>query len=320
MAIKINGSTVISDSQAITSTSTISATGNVTAGNLVTGGTLSVTGNITGGNIIGTIASGSSNVSAGNLNVAGVGSVGSLRIAGYGNVINASGVWVGSNSGLQGTTGSTGAQGTAGSNGAQGTAGSNGAQGTTGSTGAQGATGPSTAINATAVSTGTFYPVFVAAAGSNQTPSIRTAATAFSFDAATNTLTVTSTSAQYADIAECYRSDEEYEPGTVVEFGGDAEVTMATTDMSKRVAGVITTDPAYLMNSQLSDGIVAAVALTGRVPCKVVGKVSKGDIMVSAGNGQARAEADPKVGTVIGKALENFDGDQGVIEVVVGRF
>jgi hypothetical protein len=74
------------------------------------------------------------------------------------------------------------------------------------------------------------------------------------------------------------------------------------------------------MNSQLSDGIVAAVALTGRVPCRVVGPVSKGDIMVSAGNGQARAEADPKVGTVIGKALENFDGDQGVIEVVVGRF
>jgi hypothetical protein len=160
----------------------------------------------------------------------------------------------------------------------------------------------------------------VAAAGSNQTPSIRTTATAFSFNAATNTLTVTSTSAQYADIAECYRSDEDYEPGTVVEFGGDAEVTMATTDMSKRVAGVITTDPAYLMNSQLNDGIVAAVALTGRVPCRVVGPVSKGDIMVSAGNGQARAEADPKVGTVIGKALENFDGDQGVIEVVVGRF
>jgi hypothetical protein len=73
------------------------------------------------------------------------------------------------------------------------------------------------------------------------------------------------------------------------------------------------------MNAGLAGDIVVARALTGRVPCSVIGPVRKGDMMVSAGNGQARAEADPAVGTVIGKALEDFDGDTGVIEVVVGR-
>ena len=62
-----------------------------------------------------------------------------------------------------------------------------------------------------------------------------------------------------------------------------------------------------------------AIALQGRVPTKVRGKVRKGDMMVSAGNGFARAEANPTVGSVIGKSLENFDGETGVIEVAVGR-
>ena len=60
-------------------------------------------------------------------------------------------------------------------------------------------------------------------------------------------------------------------------------------------------------------------SLTGRVPCSVIGSVRKGDMMVAAGNGQARAEANPAIGTVIGKALEDFAGESGVIEVVVGR-
>jgi hypothetical protein len=73
------------------------------------------------------------------------------------------------------------------------------------------------------------------------------------------------------------------------------------------------------MNSGLEGEHVVAVALTGRVPCRVLGTVRKGDMMVSAGNGYARAEDNPRIGTVIGKALEDFDGDSGVIEVVVGR-
>ncbi len=133
-----------------------------------------------------------------------------------------------------------------------------------------------------------------------------------------NTIFGLSTSAQYADLAECYSSDAEYEPGTVVMFGGDAEVTICSENMTQRVAGVVSTNPAYLMNDGLQ-GTRVAVALQGRVPTRVLGSVKKGDMMVSAGNGRARAEAYPVIGSVIGKALEDFSGVEGVIEVVIGR-
>jgi len=127
-------------------------------------------------------------------------------------------------------------------------------------------------------------------------------------------------SAQYADLAEKYTADAAYAPGTVVVFGGTAEVTVDAVDSDRRVAGIVSTNPAYIMNDGLAATFVATVALTGRVPCQVVGTVRKGDMMVAAGLGRARAEADPRVGTVIGKALEDFDGTEGTIEVVVGRF
>jgi hypothetical protein len=135
-----------------------------------------------------------------------------------------------------------------------------------------------------------------------------------------NTIFAKSTSAQYADLAEKYTADAEYAPGTVVVFGGTAEVTVNTVDADPRVAGVVSTNPSYIMNGGLEGEHVATVALTGRVPCQVIGTVRKGDLMVAAGLGRARSEADPKVGTVIGKALEDFDGAEGTIEVVVGRF
>jgi hypothetical protein len=133
------------------------------------------------------------------------------------------------------------------------------------------------------------------------------------------TFTGTSTTAKYADLAECYTADAVYEPGTVVDFGGTYEVTLSDIDGSNLVAGVITTNPAHLMNSTLDAEFIAAVALTGRVPCKVTGPVRKGQMMVSAGNGRARAELNPKMGSVIGKALEDHSDGDGVIEVVVGR-
>jgi len=128
-----------------------------------------------------------------------------------------------------------------------------------------------------------------------------------------------STSAQYADLAEKYEADAEYAPGTVVHFGGEKEVAGCDVDHCTKVAGVVSTNPAYKMNDTLEAEHTAMVALTGRVPCKVTGAVAKGDMMVSAGNGHARAEADPKVGAVIGKALEAWEGGEGVIEVVVGK-
>jgi hypothetical protein len=128
-----------------------------------------------------------------------------------------------------------------------------------------------------------------------------------------------STTAKYADLAENYLADAVYEPGTVLHFDGEFEVSQCDTDMCSRVAGVVSTAPAHLMNTSLTGDNVVALALQGRVPCLVQGTVRKGDMMVSAGNGRARAEANPRVGSVIGKALEDFDGAEGVIEVVVGR-
>jgi hypothetical protein len=128
-----------------------------------------------------------------------------------------------------------------------------------------------------------------------------------------------STTASYADLAENYLADAEYAPGTVVAFGGDKEVTISGQDLDVTVAGVISTNPAYQMNSELQGEYVAAVALTGRVPCRVTGSVTKGAMMVSNGDGTARAEANPKMGSVIGKALQSFSGELGTIEIVVGR-
>jgi len=124
----------------------------------------------------------------------------------------------------------------------------------------------------------------------------------------------TATSAQYADLAEMYASDEEVEVGTVVHFVGEGKVGACDMDACRSVAGVVSTDPAYLMNSA-QDGV--ALALAGRVPTKVTGPVAAGDLMVSAGNGMARAEANPALGTVIGKAIEANEGGEGVIEVLV---
>jgi hypothetical protein len=126
--------------------------------------------------------------------------------------------------------------------------------------------------------------------------------------------------ATYSDLAEWYRADAEYEPGTVVVFGGDAEVTTTAMINDTRCAGVVTTDPAYIMNSDL-EGTRACLALAGRVPCKVVGRVKKGDMLTtSATPGYAVKALNPTLGAIIGKALEDKDtGEAGVIEIAVGR-
>ena len=146
---------------------------------------------------------------------------------------------------------------------------------------------------------------------SNASANIGSATTYF------NTIFGKATTAQYADLAENYLADADYAPGTVLDFDGTQEVTISTHDSSKRVAGVVSTNPAHLMNSTLDGAHVTAVALAGRVPTQVTGTIAKGDLMVSAGNGRARAEANPSTGTVIGKSLENFNGGEGTIEIVI---
>jgi len=125
----------------------------------------------------------------------------------------------------------------------------------------------------------------------------------------------TATSAKYADLAEKYDTDEEIQAGTVVCFGGDAEVTACDHENDHRVAGVISTDPAYMMNS---DGEGQYVALTGRVPCKVTGPVEKGDLLVSSSvKGHAKADNNALPGRIIGKAVGSNVEGEGVIEVLV---
>ena len=131
----------------------------------------------------------------------------------------------------------------------------------------------------------------------------------------------TATSAQYADLAENYLADNDYDVGTVLVFGGEQELTTTKYKGDRKVAGVVSENPAHLMNSDLQGDHVTALALQGRTPCKVIGKVEKGDIIVtSAVEGYGMVDNNPTIGTVIGKAVGTKDDDgHGIVEVVVGR-
>ena len=127
--------------------------------------------------------------------------------------------------------------------------------------------------------------------------------------------------ATYADLAEYYEGDKDYEVGTVLIFGGEKEVTLSTKTKDHRVAGVVSNTAAYTMNSGCQ-GEKVCVALQGRVLCRVVGKVEKGDLMVTSNIAGVAVSAKGAVqaGTIIGKALETYDSDHiGKIEVAVGR-
>ena len=144
--------------------------------------------------------------------------------------------------------------------------------------------------------------------------------------------------ATYADIAELYTSSEEYEPGTLVmineidqttdtdEYGRllgtpTPEVTQTKHNQDPDIFGIVTTDPAMLMNSA-AEGTTVGVALTGRVPCKVTGIIAKGDRIISSdvpGHGKSGSGLDHNWRHVVGRALESKTTlDEGIIEVVVG--
>lgn len=135
--------------------------------------------------------------------------------------------------------------------------------------------------------------------------------------------------AQYADVAERYYADDIYEPGTLVKFGGVNEITKTTDVAETSILGIISTDPYCVMNSphrrpDLTNEYHPPVALLGRVPTKIVGKVKKGDLIVSSnvhGHGMAWTEPTPApYGSVVGKAVQDKDyPEAGVIEVVAGR-
>jgi hypothetical protein len=237
----------------ITATGTITSAANVVGGNITTAGLVTATGNITGGNVLtaGSISA-TANITGGNILTAGA--VSATANITSGNVITAGTLTVNS--------------------------------------------GDST----TAIVNG----------GSNAVGNIGSSSKYF------NTVFALATSAQYADLAENYESDQELEPGTVVIFGGDQEITICTQFADARVAGVVSTHPAHLMNAG-SPG--TAVALRGKVPVKVVGAVTKGDGLVTDGTpGHARSIGlDRSYGqSVFAKAVEtNTSPGEKIISAVI---
>jgi len=285
----------------ITSTGTltsVSVSGNANVGNLGTAGLITATGNITGGNL----------VTGGQVSASGNASVLGIKTDNYyyanGVAVSFAGTYSNSNVAayLPTYTGNI----TAGNISATGNIQAANFVGT-------GAGSPvitsSGTLTISATSGVTLSNVTVLSTGSNTTAGTITGN--WSLSSGSKLI------ATYADLAEYYEADDYYEPGTVLEFGGEKEVTVAE-DGTTRVAGVVSTNPAYAMNAKCP-GIAVAIALQGRVPCKVRGKVRKGDIMVSAGNGYARPWNNAQIGMVIGKAIENFDGVEGIIEIAVGR-
>ena len=185
-----------------------------------------------------------------------------------------------------------------------------------------------TAAQPNITSTGTLTSLTVSGlvdAGSVQTSTLTTGANTTAGSITGNwTLTAGSKlEATYADLAEYYEGEADYEEGTVVSFGGTKEVHLSNEVGTRRVAGVVSTNPAYLMNAECP-GHKVAIALQGRVPCKVTGTCEKGDIMVSDGQGGATAWYHVATimhpGMTVGKAIEDKTSkEMSIIEVAVGR-
>ena len=148
-----------------------------------------------------------------------------------------------------------------------------------------------------------------------------TPTTAMTINGSTGTISGNQINANYADVAERFAADSILTPGTVVELGGANEITQVNGDLSENVFGVISTRAAYLMNSQAgSNDTHPPVAMTGRVPVRVVGIINKGDRLVSAGNGLARGAqlGEATAFNVIGRSLTNkLDSDEGTVEAIV---
>jgi hypothetical protein len=172
------------------------------------------------------------------------------------------------------------------------------------------------ADSAVALSVTTTGGTIQAAADINAVPNTIAARTSTG-DLNANVFFGTATSARFADLAEIYEADKEYEPGTVLIYGGDKEVTASNTAGSYYIIGVVSTNPAHLMNDK-AEGV--AVALRGRVPCKVIGPVKKGSIIISSNEPGIGIATDnmPHATAIVGRSLEdNKDPNVKLVEIVV---
>ena len=314
VATALGASGTFAIGNAATVGTTLGVTGNSSGGNLTTGGQVSAVGNITGGNIItsalilGNTISATANVQAGNLRTAG-------QVSSTGNITSAANIagsyLLGNGSQLTGL--SLGVSVTKFVNGTT--------EGNIGVSGGNVNFDVGGVANVLVLTTGTSYfagnvsTIGIEKTGTNAIGNIGSSSNYF------NRVFATATTALYADVAERFAADELLEPGTVVELGGAKEITRSTEDLSENVFGVISTRPAYTMNGGAGeDDTHPAVAMTGRVPVKCVGVVRKGDRLVSAGAGVARAaqSGEATAFNVIGRSLENkHTPELGTIEAIV---
>ena len=307
-----NGTFAIANSATVGNALTV--TGTVSGGNLDTGGNVSATGNVTGGNIktanvlIGaSTVSATGNITGGNVLTGGI-------VSTTGNISSAANIsgtyFLGNGSQLSGLSAAVSVtkivNGTSEAN--------------IGASGGNLSITVGAVANVVVVDTTTVYANVVsvrsiAKTGTNAVGNIGSSSNYF------ERVFATATTALYADVAERFAADEVMEPGTVVELGGRAEITRAQHDLSNNVFGVISTRPAFTMNGGAGeDDTHPAVAMTGRVPVKVVGAVRKGDRLVSAGNGIARSATSTEITAfnVIGRSLvDKTTTDEGTIEAIV---
>ena len=249
------------------------------------------------------------------------GPLGATGITGATGPLGATGATGAGATGLLGPTGATGPLGPTGATGPAGNPGATGVQGPSGATGPIGATGPSqTSITPTAIAVDqNFYPIFLE--GTTSTAKIPYAATSLYYNPSSKTLTTTffagrATTANYADLAEKYLADIEYPVGTIVMIGGEKEVTIATMHYPNRIIGVISDKPAYLMNSELENS--QAVALKGRVPIRIIGTCSKGDLLTVSTNSGIAVRTDINNLPIRFIALEDkTTHEEGIIEIAL---
>jgi len=322
----VQGATVSSSGNVVTvgvaASGNISATANVQGGNGVfttivsaashTGTIVSVTGNITGGNLItAALVQGATVSSSGNVVTVGLAATGNISTTGNISGGNFIGAIVGTSSTLTGNLSANNVIATTIVNAASLTGGLVSVSGNI--------TGANLILNGTAAAGSGVLIVSgnIQTSTANATANIGNASNYF------NRLFAQATTALYADLAEMYTTDAKYAPGTVLVFGGNQEVTMSTETHDHKVAGVVSTNPAHIMNSGLQGEHTVEVALVGRVPVSVIGNISAGDRVVTsnrAGVAEALDITRYQPGVIIGKALQSHTGDEiGVIEVVVGR-
>jgi hypothetical protein len=312
---RVLGSTgVFAVANAATVGTTLGVTGNTTSGNLVTGGIVTAVGNVRGGNITtpgqvsaaGTVVA-DGNVNGGNITTSGV-------VSSAGNITSAGNIagqfFIGNGSQLTGL--SLGVSVQKFSNGTS--EGNIGTPNGNANISIGGVANVAVFTTGGAVFTGVTTPSILKS-GTNAVGNIGQTNNRF------DTVFARATSASYADVAERFAADEVMEPGTVVELGGVNEITRSQEELSEQVFGVISTRPALTMNDASGDDTThPAVAMTGRVPVKVVGAVRKGDRLVSAGNGIARAARREEITpfNVIGRSLvDKPTPDEGTVEAIV---